>query len=66
MIAILISIIITVILIIVVVITITIGNLAEDGFDFLMIGHHVNEEVNSNLKSQIFFPSDFQLYSAQD
>ena len=25
--------------------------LAEDGFYFLMVGHHVNEEVNSNLKS---------------
>ena len=66
MLSILTNIIITSILIIIVVIMITIGNLAEDGFDFLMVGHHVNEEVHSNLESQILFPSAFQLYSAQD
>jgi len=25
-----------------------VGHLAEDGFDFLVVGHHVNEEVDSN------------------
>ena len=25
-------------------------HLAEDGFDLLMVGHHVNEEVDTNLR----------------
>ena len=28
--------------------------LAEDGFDFFMVGHHVDEEVDSNLKKKVF------------
>ena len=29
-------------------------HLAEDGFDLLMVGHHVNEEVDTNLRICIF------------
>ena len=34
--------------------------LSEDGFDFLVVGHHVNEEVDSNLKK--FFSAAFQSF----
>ena len=34
--------------------------LPEDSFDFLMVGHHVNEEVDSNLKS--FFQRLFSFF----
>ena len=54
MVASLISNIITFILILIVVIMIAISHLAEDSFYFLMVGHHVNEEVDSNLKCHIF------------
>ena len=30
---------------------VTMEYLPEDCFDFFMVGHHVNEEVDSNLKS---------------
>ena len=29
-------------------------HLAEDGFDLLMVGHHVNEEVDTNLGMYTF------------
>ena len=35
--------------------------LSEDGFDFLVVGHHVNEEVDSNLKC--FFSLAFQYFN---